>query len=378
MNEAIGTFDCRSADQIQIGSRFFIHYFSSLFLTFFASTILGLSKIFLANKEWSIPCALKQIRKTPLSAPTFTLALILCYHTKSLFCARHPRFQAPFDPSCGKWRTILATKPQQSSKLDLSWSLFQSARTTWITLMSKEQNSPNEWRWSQFFDLGWAWQIACLSCYPMLVFTTLACTRTISVCQCSTTIDCLASVKRMSRMSWIQLLRVVVQPWVWYPFWKRWVRWCLVHIKSKLKLAQIFFDDFHPSCPKWGVPKIHLISVIASREGLTKLTEEHPDVDITVGMIDNELKEGIVLPGLGDSGDRLFGTYQLDDDEAMLHPSKRKRSASIAEWGRIWKWCTMGRAERWEKSIKKVYSDTCRRMTKYYARQYNFGREIWN
>jgi len=82
---------------------------------------------------------------------------------------------------------------------------------------------------------------------------------------------------------------------------------------------------------KWGVPKVHLVCVIASREGLTKVTEAHPDVHITVGMVDDELKEGTVLPGLGDSGDRLFGTYQLDDDEAMLHPSKRKRSESIIE-----------------------------------------------
>jgi Uracil phosphoribosyltransferase len=111
----------------------------------------------------------------------------------------------------------------------------------------------------------------------------------------------------------------------------------------------LFNDDaFNSLIPfnncQWGVPKIHLVSVLASREGLTKIIEAYPDVDVTVGTIDEELKEGLVLPGLGDSGDRLFGTYQLDDDESLLHPSKRtkaegadipagkrQRSESIAE-----------------------------------------------
>lgn len=71
------------------------------------------------------------------------------------------------------------------------------------------------------------------------------------------------------------------------------------------------------------------MSVLASREGLTKILKAYPDVCVTVGTIDEELKEGLVLPGLGDSGDRLFGTYQLDDDESLLHPSKRKQSESL-------------------------------------------------
>lgn len=78
---------------------------------------------------------------------------------------------------------------------------------------------------------------------------------------------------------------------------------------------------------QWGVPKIHVVTVIASREGLRKITETHPDVDVTVGVVDEVVNErGEVLPGLGDSGDRQFGTALMDDDEYLMHPSKRKRS----------------------------------------------------
>lgn len=70
------------------------------------------------------------------------------------------------------------------------------------------------------------------------------------------------------------------------------------------------------------------MTVIASRQGLQKISETHPDVDITVGVVDEVVNEqGMVLPGLGDSGDRQFGTVHVDDDdEYLVHPSKRKRS----------------------------------------------------
>ena len=50
---------------------------------------------------------------------------------------------------------------------------------------------------------------------------------------------------------------------------------------------------------------------------------------MTVGAVDDVLTEdGIVQPGLGDAGTRLYGTNPVvdDDDENLLHPSKRKRS----------------------------------------------------
>ncbi|KAL3929579.1 MAG: hypothetical protein SGBAC_012143 [Bacillariaceae sp.] len=86
---------------------------------------------------------------------------------------------------------------------------------------------------------------------------------------------------------------------------------------------------------KWGVEKIHVLSVIASKHGLTTLSEAHPDVDFTVAHVDPVLtKDGLVLPGLGDVGDRLFGTHTVmeegDEDEILVHPSKRKRTMSNA------------------------------------------------
>eukprot|EP00567_Pseudictyota_dubia_P002115 CAMPEP_0197466724 /NCGR_PEP_ID=MMETSP1175-20131217/65202_1 /TAXON_ID=1003142 /ORGANISM="Triceratium dubium, Strain CCMP147" /LENGTH=257 /DNA_ID=CAMNT_0043002773 /DNA_START=26 /DNA_END=799 /DNA_ORIENTATION=- len=79
---------------------------------------------------------------------------------------------------------------------------------------------------------------------------------------------------------------------------------------------------------KWGVPKIHVLSVIASRAGLTKIVTTHPDVHVSVGTVDDELTDdGMVLPGLGDAGDRLFGTPLIDDDEQLLHPSKRRKTS---------------------------------------------------
>jgi uracil phosphoribosyltransferase len=71
-----------------------------------------------------------------------------------------------------------------------------------------------------------------------------------------------------------------------------------------------------------------VVSVLASKAGIETMTEAHPDVTIIVGTVDHEVKEdGTVLPGLGDAGDRLFGTPMIDNDnEELLHPSKRKKS----------------------------------------------------
>lgn len=58
-----------------------------------------------------------------------------------------------------------------------------------------------------------------------------------------------------------------------------------------------------------GVKKIRFMCVIAAPEGVKVLQEEHPDVDIYVGMLDDHLNEhGYIVPGLGDAGDRIFGT----------------------------------------------------------------------
>lgn len=99
--------------------------------------------------------------------------------------------------------------------------------------------------------------------------------------------------------------------------------------------ASLHFSFPFFSIAKWGVPKIHVISIIGSKAGLQQLLEQHPEIQVTVGTVDGTVNDdGVVLPGLGDAGDRLFGTSEIpeeeymNDDEALLHPSKRKRTMS--------------------------------------------------
>jgi uracil phosphoribosyltransferase len=58
-----------------------------------------------------------------------------------------------------------------------------------------------------------------------------------------------------------------------------------------------------------GATNIRLIALIAAPEGIAHIVEQHPDVRIVVASIDRQLNEkGYILPGLGDAGDRLYGT----------------------------------------------------------------------
>lgn len=60
---------------------------------------------------------------------------------------------------------------------------------------------------------------------------------------------------------------------------------------------------------KRGIQKIRFLCLIAAPEGIAKLQEAHPDVNIFVGAKDECLNEhGYILPGLGDAGDRIYGT----------------------------------------------------------------------
>lgn len=60
---------------------------------------------------------------------------------------------------------------------------------------------------------------------------------------------------------------------------------------------------------KRGIKKIQFLCLIAAPEGVKKLQEAHPDVDIFIGALDERLNEqGYILPGLGDAGDRIYGT----------------------------------------------------------------------
>lgn len=60
---------------------------------------------------------------------------------------------------------------------------------------------------------------------------------------------------------------------------------------------------------KRGAQNLKMVSLVAAPDGLEKINQEHPDVAVYVAVLDEKLNEhGYILPGLGDAGDRLFGT----------------------------------------------------------------------
>jgi len=70
---------------------------------------------------------------------------------------------------------------------------------------------------------------------------------------------------------------------------------------SAIKTVEILKD--------WGANRIKFMGLIAAPEGIAALTDRHPDVDIYVAAVDDHLNEhAYIVPGLGDAGDRQFGT----------------------------------------------------------------------
>jgi len=60
---------------------------------------------------------------------------------------------------------------------------------------------------------------------------------------------------------------------------------------------------------RWGAKRIKFVGVIAAAEGVRRLTTAHSDVPLYLGAVDERLNEmGYIVPGLGNAGDRLFGT----------------------------------------------------------------------
>lgn len=58
-----------------------------------------------------------------------------------------------------------------------------------------------------------------------------------------------------------------------------------------------------------GCKNIHFMCIIAAPEGVKAMQENHPDVDVYIGALDEKLNaHGYIVPGLGDAGDRIFGT----------------------------------------------------------------------
>ena len=63
------------------------------------------------------------------------------------------------------------------------------------------------------------------------------------------------------------------------------------------------------SLKKRGATRVRLVCLVAAPEGVKRMLEGHPDVQIYTAALDRQLNEnGYILPGLGDAGDRLFGT----------------------------------------------------------------------
>ena len=71
-------------------------------------------------------------------------------------------------------------------------------------------------------------------------------------------------------------------------------------------------SDFHEavaSLKRAGATRIPFMCLVAAPEGVRRLAAAHPDVVVYCASLDRELNEhGYILPGLGDAGDRLFGT----------------------------------------------------------------------
>jgi uracil phosphoribosyltransferase len=60
---------------------------------------------------------------------------------------------------------------------------------------------------------------------------------------------------------------------------------------------------------RWGAEKIKYVGLIGAPEGVARLQKDHPDVPIYLAALDERLNEiGYIVPGLGDAGDRQFGT----------------------------------------------------------------------
>ena len=65
-----------------------------------------------------------------------------------------------------------------------------------------------------------------------------------------------------------------------------------------------------------------MASIIAAPEGIARLSHDHPDVDIHVAAVDRALNErGYIVPGLGDAGDRQFGTFAGPSSEPGHGPA---------------------------------------------------------
>jgi uracil phosphoribosyltransferase len=60
---------------------------------------------------------------------------------------------------------------------------------------------------------------------------------------------------------------------------------------------------------KAGATRVRLLCILAAPEGVERVQREHPDVEIVLAALDERLNDhGYIVPGLGDAGDRIYGT----------------------------------------------------------------------
>ena len=87
---------------------------------------------------------------------------------------------------------------------------------------------------------------------------------------------------------------------------------------------------------KWGAKRIVILAAVGAREGLERLSGDHPDIEIYIGSCNDELDvNGMLVPGLGDSGDRQFGTpiteapsvLHMTSEEELLKPDSPQKRA---------------------------------------------------
>mmetsp|Transcript_91 Transcript_91/g.153 ORF Transcript_91/g.153 Transcript_91/m.153 type:complete len:236 (+) Transcript_91:80-787(+) len=87
---------------------------------------------------------------------------------------------------------------------------------------------------------------------------------------------------------------------------------------------------------RWGAKRVVVVSAIGSRPGVERLVKLHPDIEVHIGALDEVVNEaGYVVPGVGDAGDRQFGTLDEIPDLMPANPisptgaqKKNKRKAS--------------------------------------------------
>ena len=84
---------------------------------------------------------------------------------------------------------------------------------------------------------------------------------------------------------------------------------------------------------RWGAKQVIVIAAIGAKAGVEKVAQTHPDVEVFIAAVDEQLDEdGMIIPGIGDAGDRQFGTPFEDvpsgkDGELLAQPLKRGRDA---------------------------------------------------